>query len=250
MSCDETRENIEAYLDGELTLSDRRDFEDHLGDCPDCQAALENMRQLSSSIKKIAYTSRPAGLRRNIRNGLRDLSGEESAGFGWPQLLGFGGASAALASVAVWGVMSFMLSSPMQLSLTDELISAHVRAMMVDHMTDVTSSDRHTVKPWFNGKLDFSPRVVDLKDRGYPLIGGRLEYLNKRPVAALVYKRRAHIINLFIQRSDKPAQTSPAQLIQQRGYQLVNWQIQGMNYTLISDLNPQELQEFAVLVQK
>ena len=143
-----------------------------------------------------------------------------------------------------------MLSTPIQTELTEELVSAHVRAMMVDHMTDISSSDRHTVKPWFNGKLDFSPSVADFKDKGYPLMGGRLDYLNKKPVAALVYKRRAHIINLFIQRSDRTAQASPVQTVQQQGYHLVSWQTQGLSYTLVSDLNRKELQEFAGLVRE
>lgn len=248
MACKELQQNIEAYLDAELTLSDRRDFEEHLGECQDCQAMLENVRALNKSIQKIGYVSRPASLRRNIKHGLRDITGEESSSFNLNQLLGVGGASAAFASLTVWFVMSFMVGLPMQVQLTDELISAHVRSMMADHVTDIASSDRHTVKPWFNGKLDFSPMVLDLKDKGFPLVGGRLDYLQKQPVAALVYQRRAHVINLFIRRSDQTAQTSAASLTQQQGYQLLSWQQQGLQYTLVSDLNAKELQEFSQLL--
>ena len=245
MACKDIQHNIEAYLDGELTLSDRRDFEEHLIDCPNCQARLDSVRQLNISIQKIGYVSRPAGLRRNIKKGLRDISGEDSARFNWSQLLSFGGASAALASITVWAMMSFMIGAPMQAQFTDELINAHVRSLMVDHMTDIASSDQHTVKPWFNGRLDFSPTVMDLKTQGFPLIGGRLDYLQKQPVAALVYKRRAHVINLFIHRSARAARAEPAALLQQQGYQLINWQQQGLQYTLVSDLNSKELQEFS-----
>lgn len=249
MACKDIQQNIEAYLDGELTLSDRRDFEEHLTDCHNCQASLDNLRQLNASIKKIGYVNRPAGLRRNIKHGLRDLSGEDSPGFGWTHLLGFGGASAAVTSITVWALMSFMFTTPLQVRLTDELVSAHVRSMMANHMTDIASSDRHTVKPWFNGKLDFSPGVKDFRDEGYPLVGGRLDYLQKQIVAALIYRRRAHIINLFIRKGQAPAPTSATPLIQQQGYQLVSWHSQGLHYTLVSDLNPGELQAFAQLLQ-
>ncbi|MDH5445072.1 MAG: anti-sigma factor [Gammaproteobacteria bacterium] len=249
MVCNEIQQNIEAYLDGELTLSDRRDFEEHLGNCNNCQLRLEAVRKLNTSIKKIGYSSRPSGLKRNIRAGLLDLSGEDSPGFNWSQLLGFSGASALFAGVGVWLVMGVMINSPLQLAHTDELISAHVRSLMVDHMTDIASSDRHTVKPWFNGKLDFSPNVVDFKDHGYPLVGGRLDYLKGRPTAALIYKRRAHVINLFVRKADTPAQITTMQLIQHQGYQLLNWQERGLTYTLVSDLNSKELQAFANKLQ-
>ncbi|MDH5258342.1 MAG: anti-sigma factor [Gammaproteobacteria bacterium] len=248
MACKEIQQNIEAYLDAELTLSDRRDFEEHLSECPDCQAMLESVRSLSKSIHKIGYVSRPTSLRRNIKNGLRDITGEESSSFNLTQLLGFSGASAAFASITIWFIMSFMVGLPIQTHHTEELISAHVRSLMADHVTDVASSDRHTVKPWFNGKLDFSPTVLDLKDKGFPLVGGRLDYLQKQPVAALIYKRRAHVINLFIRRSEQTGQTSPARLTQQQGYKLLSWQQQGLQYTLVSDLNARELQAFSRLL--
>jgi anti-sigma factor RsiW len=114
---------------------------------------------------------------------------------------------------------------------------------MASHMTDVSSSDKHTVKPWFNGKLDFSPSVTDLTDQGFPLVGGRLDYLANRPVAALVYQRRGHFINLFIwpiaPAPDTDQKTSPRQ-----GYHLVHWTKSEMTYWAVSDLNQRELEEF------
>jgi anti-sigma factor RsiW len=131
---------------------------------------------------------------------------------------------------------------------TDELIAAHVRSMMVSHLTDVASSDKHAVKPWFNGKLDFSPSVLDLQEHGYQLVGGRLDYLQKQPVAALVYKHRAHIINVFIRRVDSAA-TMPAGYTQQQGYNLIRWRKDGLDYALVSDLNEKELRQMARLLE-
>lgn len=251
MICNDVQKNIEAYLDDELTLSDRREFEKHLADCKHCQSRLDNAYALNNAIKKVGYANKPTGLRRNIKNALRDISGEDSPGFNWFHMLGFGGASTALASLTVWAVMSVYSIAPVQIQLSDELIDAHVRSLLVDHITDVASSDRHTVKPWFNGRLDFSPTVLDMSEHGYPLVGGRMDYVQKQPVAALVYKRRAHLINLFIQRSatkQTVEQDAQSNTVQQQGYNLIHWQHQGLNYTLVSDLNGKELETLAKLL--
>ena len=248
MSCEERQNKLEAYLDGELTLSDQRDIEQHLADCGRCSAMLSNLRTLSASVKKIDQVNAPAALRRNIQRGLKEMTGESQDGFSWAHLLGVGGGSAVLASALVWAVMS-TTALPLPASPTDELVAAHVRSMMVSHLTDVASSDQHTVKPWFNGKLDFSPTVMDLQKQGFPLVGGRLDYLQKQPVAALVYRHRAHFINVFIRRGESAAQSSPTVYAQQQGYHLISWRKAGMDYALVSDLNHKELQEFAGLLE-
>jgi anti-sigma factor RsiW len=132
--------------------------------------------------------------------------------------------------------------------LVQEIVSSHVRSMMPGHLMDVASTDRHTVKPWFGGKLDFSPQVEDLAADGFPLVGGRLDYVSSRPVAALVYRHEQHVINLVTWPSPESAPHTP-RLIAQQGYQIFEWSRGGMQYWLISDLNAAELQKLAERIQ-
>jgi anti-sigma factor RsiW len=159
-------------------------------------------------------------------------------------------ASLAFAVLAGSTLTRFLPSRPEASALVvDELLANHVRSQMLSsHLVDVESSDQHTVKPWFEGKLDFSPAVVDLKDQGFTLLGGRVDYVGRRPVAALVYQRRKHVINLFLW----PAQGSQAtpSVLTQQGFHFISWTHAGMAYRAISDLNEDELKEFAGLIQR
>lgn len=162
----------------------------------------------------------------------------------WPA---WGLAAAGFACGVLASMLALQLLPPADgnRALEQELASSHVRALMVAHLTDVASSDQHTVKPWFQGKLDYSPPVKDLANDGYPLIGGRLDYVAGRPVAALIYRRHGHLINLFVWPAD--GQTAPT-LHSHQGYQLAHWRNAGMQFWAVSDLNGEELQTLARLI--
>lgn len=155
----------------------------------------------------------------------------------------------ALACVATFAIL--ILSNPSVESdkiITAEIASVHIRSQMAEHLTDVQSSDEHIVKPWFDGKLNFSPPVYDLDSQGWKLVGGRLEYVSDRPTAALVYQHRKHIINLLIYPSKNESEGEP-QTLQIQGYNLIRWNKSGMIFWAISDLNFDELQEFSNLLK-
>jgi anti-sigma factor RsiW len=158
-------------------------------------------------------------------------------------------ASLALLVAAGLGLVRVLPARLVDAFLTQELVASHVRSQMLDsHRFDVASSDAHTVKPWFEGKLDFSPPVKDLVAQGFPLIGGRLDYLHGRAVAALAYQRRKHFINLFIWPSSPDDERAPTTATRQ-GFHILQWTRSGMMFCAVSDLNPGELQEFALLIQ-
>ena len=154
----------------------------------------------------------------------------------------------AAAALVLLTLVPFMRGPSTEEILTREVVSSHVRSLMANHLADIPSSDQHTVKPWFSGKLDFSPPVQDLANQGFPLVGGRLDYLNNQPVAALVYQRDKHLINLFIWPSDKGAPAEVARVTRQ-GYNLIHWSGSGMNFWAVSDLEERQLQEFVQLLQ-
>src|SRR5205085_12170745 len=139
--------------------------------------------------------------------------------------------------------------SPADQFLATQLIASHVRSLMASHLTDVTSSDQHTVKPWLDAKLDFAPPVVDLSQQGFPLVGGRLDYLDNRPVAAMVYQRRKHFINLFVWPTGAGA-AKTMKTISRQGYQLLHWLDSEFNYWAVSDISERELQEFKQLFEE
>ncbi|MEE9397267.1 MAG: hypothetical protein V3V31_09675, partial [Methylococcales bacterium] len=145
-----------------------------------------------------------------------------------------------------WATMSYLDTQQDRDTLLQSLTSAHIRSMMVNHLTDIASSDTHTVKPWFHGQLDFSPPVIDLTSQGYPLIGGRLEYLSNGSAAALVYRHRQHTVNLFIQ--PKSAQTFRIQSTPHKGYNIINWDDDLLSYWAVSDLNLSDLGDFQKLL--
>ena len=158
-------------------------------------------------------------------------------------------AAIVFAAVIAWNVLPRLQRPDTDQFLATQLIASHVRSLMASHLTDVASSDQHTVKPWLDAKLDFAPAVVDLSTEGFPLIGGRLDYLDNRAVAALIYQRRKHFINLFVWPA-APDETRTPKTITRQGYQLLHWVESDLNYWVVSDVNEKELQEFKRLFEE
>jgi anti-sigma factor RsiW len=158
-------------------------------------------------------------------------------------------ASLAFLALAGWNLLRLAGQPPEQDLVARDVLAGHIRSLMVAHLTDVESDDRHTVKPWFRGKLDFAPTVPDLTRQGFRLLGGRLDYVSDRPVAAVVYRRRQHVINLFLWPAGDKPQAAP-RVAAGQGYHLVHWIGGGMNCWAASDLNPEELSKFVDLVRE
>ena len=256
---------MDAYLDGELDLITSQKVEQHLRDCPKCEQAYEVETAMAHAISQAApYYKAPPELRERIQSSLRNEIGAKATRNGirgsqvmrtrkQPEaratLLGMPwnwlalAAAIALAAIVASSFLPRLRQPGADQFLATQLIASHVRSLMADHLTDVASSDQHTVKPWLDTKLDFAPPVVDLSSEGFPLIGGRLDYLDNRPVAALVYGRRKHFINLFVWpvASDEP---KTPKTITRDGYQLLHWADLDFNYWAVSDVNLDDLQLF------
>ncbi|HLY59189.1 MAG TPA: anti-sigma factor [Terriglobia bacterium] len=251
MSCQETEGLIHGYVDGELDLVRSIEIERHMEGCEGCAHAYQTQQSLKSAFRSAPLRFKaPAELQSRIQSSLRKAGKAAPAprAFHWLPTLRWAGAVAALALMAVIGWNLARVARPPSGDdlVAQEVLASHVRSLMANHLADVPSTDQHTVKPWFNGKLDFSPPVVDLAGDGFPLVGGRLDYLEDRPVAALVYQRRKHFINLFIWPS---ASDSGQRAVMRQGYNLIHWTHSGMTYWAASDLNNSELQEFVQLIQ-
>ena len=248
MICKDTQNLLDGYMDGELDLLNNLRIERHLQDCPACARAYQNHKTLRSALGDGSlYFNAPAKLRERVRRDLR--AGREEPRptvLSW-RWLAAGLSFALVASIVL--VLVLIQSGPARDDLlAQEVVSSHVRSLMANHLTDVASTDQHTVKPWFEGKLDFAPPVVDLGAQGFPLVGGRLDYIGDRPVAALVYQRRQHFINLFVWPS-ADAQGGGSKMVVRQGYNLIRWNSAGMTHWAVSDLNISELQEFAQALQ-
>lgn len=250
MLCTEAQTLIGSYVDGELDLVRNLEIEKHLGHCPNCASMHQDALELRSKIREeVPYFRASPDLRQRVRAVTRKNEAEGKRS--WIPIWIWSGAIAAVALFAV--VTAAMVRRAEESSrdqmITQEIVADHIRSLMANHLTDVTSTDQHTVKPWFHGKLDFAPPVDDFAAKGFPLIGGRLDYLDGRPVAALVYQRKQHPINLFVwtaagQYAEKPARQT------RQGYNIFLWARDGMSYCAISDLAADEMQTFVDLLQK
>ena len=254
MSCRETRELLDAYIDGELDVVQSLQFEDHLQNCSVCHALQQHYNSLRQSLpKQDFYYESPLGLEEKIRRQLRAAGKPEEKPVvptAWPAKWQFAAMAAGLILVlSGFFFVELLRRSPSTEAVAQQVVSSHIRSLMANHLADVASSDQHTVKPWFNGKLDFAPVVKDLASDGFPLTGGRLDYLDGRPVAALLYKRHQHPINLFLWPSASRADSKP-RTVAIRGYNIISWTQAHMSYWAVSDLNASELMDFVHDQQK
>ena len=248
MTCDETSRLIDAYLDGELDLATCVRVEEHLAECVACREKLESRQVLASLVAEEAprFTASPF-LATRIRAALRaEEPAPEKAP--WWNLLSlrwiYSGIGSAVAVIA----LALFLTGPGEFrDIAQDGIGDHVRSLQASHLFDVASTDQHTVKPWFAGKLDYSPQVIDLKSQDYPLVGGRLDVLDGRNVAAIIYQRRKHYINLFVWPAEPRAVGDHA--YEKDGYHVIGWTQNGMNYLAVSELGVKELKDFTGMIR-
>ena len=252
MDCTEARSRLQAYVDRELDLQDTLALERHLASCARCQAIFAREAALQSALRRhVDYHAAPTGLAQRIRARLaREMSfASPRTRFAWRlpsarkwlQL----GAAAAAGAVISWTAAIQYAGVSADERMAKQVINGYARSMVTAHLVDVASSDRHTVKPWLSSKLDFSPTVVDLAGEGFPLLGGRLDYVDHRPVAALVYRHRQHVIDLFVWPESGGAAAAPPKALSRRGYNVLYWKDGAMVLWAISDVEPAELKAFA-----
>jgi anti-sigma factor RsiW len=247
MSCLQA-EWLHGYFDGELDAARAAEFEAHLASCAGCTAALARQQVLRDAIGGAAlYARATPSLRARVKGALPTRSAASRAG-----LLLWPGAAAAVLAIALFGLWQLRpggSEAAAERPIVAAILDAHVRSLQPAHLTDVPSSDQHTVKPWFDGKLDFSPPVTDLASDGFPLAGGRLDVIGGRSVAALVYGRRKHVVNLFVWPSEGREATS-ARSGTAHGYRWTHWTRGGMSFWAVSDTAAADLEEFARLLQR
>lgn len=239
MTCGESEVLLHALIDGELDAGHARQIEAHVAKCERCAAQLTSYRDMRQALRgaNLRYAA-PASLRRSIDRSFPSQALTNRRTF--LKGLGVGGLASAAAAA---GVALITLNQESDETLVTEAVSAHLRSLQAEHLVDVLSTDRHTVKPWFNGRLDVAPPVIDLTAQGFTLIGGRLDYINGKAVAAIVYRRRVHIINLFVAQSMGSALQTP-RLETVQGFNVRRWTSQGLNLLAVSDINSDELEEF------
>ncbi|WP_257169309.1 anti-sigma factor [Bradyrhizobium sp. SRS-191] len=248
MTCDEAEILIHALADGELDAGHSTEVEAHVATCPRCASELAAVREMKQALAgaDLRYKA-PAALRERIEAALPPAQSSNvtplvSAPSRRTLLRGFAMGSA-VSALAATGLVAIVLRNDDQQRIEAEIVSAHLRSLQAGHLTDVISTDQHTVKPWFNGKLDVAPPVIDLTAEGFTLIGGRLDYVDARAIGAVVYRRRQHVINLFVAQTSSTDRRAP-RLDTLQGFNIRSWRARGLSYWAVSDINVEELNEF------
>lgn len=272
MNCNDARLLLQANADGELGAGDALRLERHLAQCTACTAQLAHLRELRTVLRAHApYHRAGPALRARLTTALDAVQAAAGSGaaaapagnggawwqwmrryFEWGPAANAAMAALTVATLGI-GMAQYALSDGSGPTVEGEMVSSHVRALISGHTIDVASSDRHTVKPWFNGRIDYAPSVRELAPQGFPLVGGRLDYVHGRPVAVLVYRRNQHPIDVFVlparTADSKPAlnpghSQAPAQIEARQGYQLGIWESDGMRYAAITDASADDLLRF------
>ena len=240
---------LHAYLDDELDLVRSMELEDHLVECGDCAHEVASYRSLRERVVSgnVRYQA-PADFRLRLLRKLEEQKAPRAEHVSFQRRLPWWSWAAVAACLLITAVTLVLdLQQHRERNLMNEIVSDHVRSLMATHLTDVLNSDQHTVKPWFTGKLDFSPEVHDLSSDGFDLIGGRLEYVDGHSAAAVVYEKHKHVINVFMWPSLGSDQKPHA--IARQGFNVIEWRRAGMYYCAVSDLNQEELSEFSSMLR-
>jgi anti-sigma factor RsiW len=252
VACENNERLLHAYLDGELDLVHSVEFEEHLKTCQDCAREFHSQQTMRHSLRAAdLYERTPADLRTRIRAALPREVRQAPVLMPRRTVLEWLAVAAVIILAVVFGARVIPNIGDRQQAdlLAQQVVNSHIRSLQPGHLFDVQSADQHTVKPWFDGKVDFAPPVINLAEQGFPLVGGRLDYVENRNVAALVYQRQKHLINVFVwPGGSKPVKLPEIQTIQ--GYNLVCWRDGGMNFCAASDLNLAELRQFVQLLER
>jgi anti-sigma factor RsiW len=236
MSCEHVERDLDGYLDRELDAATAMDVRGHLSECSDCRRRVAEREGLGRLVRAAPYYSAPDRLRARV---LAQTTRARST----RRLFTWAAAAVLVVSVGGGGMSLWRSGVTHGDAIAAEVVDSHVRSLMANHLFDVESTDQHTVKPWFLGKLDFSPPVADLTSIGFPLVGGRLDYVGGRPAAALVYQRQRHTINVFVSPAPDDGFTQ-ASVQSLRGFHVHHWVHDRMSFWAVSDLNEAELTQF------
>ena len=247
MNHDSVQRLLPAYSDGQLGPLRRFLLGRHIARCPACLAQLETMQAMRSALRMNLTVHRaPPSLATRIGSALPREAPPVSRP--WPRQFGFAGSALAGGFAGVALTLAVTRLTPGPDPLVSDVVADHVRSLMADHLTDVPTSDRHTVKPWLSARLDLSPVVKDLAADGYPLVGGRLDYVDGHRAAAIVYRRDKHVINLFAFVSDERSDAAPSEE-KRDGFNVVRWRMGGLSYVAVSDVEASQLLAFVRLVE-
>ena len=255
MTCDEAEILLHALIDGELDAGHARDVETHVAACPACAEKLKAFRAMRETMAQAPLKeAAPAHLRNRIEAALavpaatisaprQSWLASARASWHWKNFFGGFAVGTALSAAVAASLVIAVVRNDQNQQIASDVVSAHLRSLQAGHLTDVETSDQHTVKPWFNGKLDVAPPVIDLTAQGFTLIGGRLDYINGQPVASIVYRRRKHVINLFVGEPLGVAIRGVKDEIVQ-GFNIRHWNESGLDLWAVSDIDAGELDEF------